>query len=296
MKRPVIIDTPANIGVFFALAYSSKQFDIRFLSACSYGNAIQLCSARDMLEMNIPVYTGAVKPIIRDVTSPWRGPKGDRDFSGLFFQSESMYPPESGYVWDAIMNEAKKQEGALEIITLGSLTNIAIALLKYPALEKLISKITIMGGARFCGNCPDAPQSEFNFYYDPEAAHIVIDSGIPILIADINTCIGVEWNWEDINQLFAAVPRIEYMKSYIFRKYGYCCSLNELVAVALADSYSEAKTMNLVANVETDSQIARGKLVLEHDTVAMGLEPNATLFSSLDEESLKKRIISVLNN
>jgi len=243
MKRPVIIDASSNIGTFFALAYASEQFDIRFLSVCSYGDARQLCSTREMLGLNIPVFTGAVKPIIRDVTNPWRGPKGDHDFSGLFFQKEPLHLPESGYTWDAIMNEAKKREGALEIITLGSLTNFAIAILKYPDLIKLISRITIMGGARFCGNCPDAPQSEFNFYYDPEAAHIVINSGIPVFIVDINTCIGVEWNWEDINQLFAAVPGIEHLKSYILRKYGYCCSFNELVAVALADSHYEAKTI-----------------------------------------------------
>lgn len=295
MKKPVIIDTPMNIGAFLALAYADRQFDVRSISVSSYGDVSEVCSAAEILNIQAPVYTGAVKPIIREATFPWCGPKGDHSFSKLFISTGCGRLPECGYAWDAVMAEAKKQGGSLEIIILGSLTNLAIALLKYPDLTKQIAKITIMGGSRFCGNCPDSPQCEFNFHYDPEAAHIVLNSGIPLVIADLNTCMSVEWNCENIKKLCSAVPEAKLPLPGFLCKYGISYSLNELVAAALAESFTEAQTMNLAANVETDSLPARGKLVLEYDTAAMGLESHATLFSSLDEEALKKRIFGVFD-
>jgi len=293
MKKPVIIDTPMNMGAFLALAYADRQFDIRSIAVSSYGDAAGVCSAAEILDIQAPVYHGAVKPIIREVTFPWCGPKGDHDFSKLFISIDSQRMPENGYAWDAIMTEAEKQRGALEIIILGSLTNLAVTLLKFPDLTKQIARITVMGGSRFSGNCPDSPQCEFNFHYDPEAAHIVLNSGIPVVIADLNTCMGVEWHCENIKKLCNAVPGAKLLLPCFLCKYGVCYSLNELVAAALAYSFSEAQTMNLSINVETDSFPARGKLVLEYDTVAMGLESHATLFSSLDEASLRKRIFDI---
>jgi inosine-uridine nucleoside N-ribohydrolase len=68
----------------------------------------------------------------------------------------------------------------LTLLTLGPLTNIAIALNLYPELSRLIAEVVIMGGAIETGNV--TPFAEFNFYADPEAVQFVLDSGIPLSI------------------------------------------------------------------------------------------------------------------
>ena len=66
----------------------------------------------------------------------------------------------------------------LTLLTLGPLTNIAMALNLYPELKGLISEIVSMGGAIETGNVTRF--AEFNFYADPEAVQSVLDAGIPI--------------------------------------------------------------------------------------------------------------------
>lgn len=295
MKKPVIIDTPMNSGAFFALAYAARRFDVRGVAVSPYADALQVCAAAGVLDLRAPVFTGAVRPIIREPSFPRGGPEGGHDDSGLYFSLGSGRAPESGYAWDAIASEAKKQAGRLELITLGSLTNAAIALLKYPDLVSQLARITVMGGARLDGDCPDAPQSEFNFYYDPEAAHIVLGSSIPLVIADLNTCAQVEWRTEELERLCAAVPGAGPLKQDFLRRHGAGGALGGLTAAALADGLEEAQTVNLAVNVETDSPLARGKLILEHDTAAMGLQSHAALLASLDEAALKKRIFNVFH-
>ncbi len=293
MKKPVIIDTPMNTGAFFSLAYASRQFDIRGITVSSYEDTAQVCCAAEILGLKTPVYSGADRPIIRKTISPLVGSEGYHDLSNVFSPLDCETISGKEYAWDIISIEAKKQEGALEIITLGSLTNLAVALLKFPDLVGQIARITVMGGSRFCGNCPHSPQSEFNFYYDPEAAHIVLNSGIPIIIADLNTCESVTWNSKHLEWFCGAVHGTGHLlRDFSAINTGHF-SLNELVALALTDDFFEAQTMHLAVNVETDSDLARGKLVIEYDTAAMKLEPNATLFSFVDADALRERILSV---
>lgn len=102
---------------------------------------------------------------------------------------------------DFIIDEVKKNPGEITILAIGAQTNIAKALLKSPDIAKKIKRIVIMGGdAIFHGNsdkCPSTTDStlktkkcgiisgnasamaEFNFFFDPEAAKIVLESDIP---------------------------------------------------------------------------------------------------------------------
>ena len=68
--------------------------------------------------------------------------------------------------WDALYDCAKQHPGELRLIAIGPLTNVAIALTKYPELKTLLHTILIMGGAAVGGNV--TPAAEFNIYADPD--------------------------------------------------------------------------------------------------------------------------------
>ena len=74
---------------------------------------------------------------------------------------------------DLIVEEARRRPGEITLVTLGPLTNLAIALLIEPALPRLLRRWVCMGGAfRVPGNT--TPVSEWNVHCDPEAARIAL--------------------------------------------------------------------------------------------------------------------------
>ena len=94
---------------------------------------------------------------------------------------------------DAVLSSAEQ----IEIITLGPLTNIALALRLNPSILHNIQRITIMGGTSdYYGNI--TPVSEYNIWADPEAADVVFTSAVPKLM--------VGW---DISRKFATFNDVE---------------------------------------------------------------------------------------
>lgn len=73
------------------------------------------------------------------------------------------------------------------IIALGPLTNLARLWRRNPSALRSAHRIIVMGGAvRAEGNA--TPHAEFNFYSDPTAARIIMESGLPITLIDLAAC------------------------------------------------------------------------------------------------------------
>lgn len=131
---------------------------------------IELCKA------DVPVYVGAEKPLLRPYTNAtW--------FHGRDGLGDHNYPaprrlPEPLHAVDAIIRTIEENPG-LVLITLGPLTNVALALTKKPSIAAQVSRCVVMGGAPCCeGNV--TPAAEYNIWVDPEAARIVMLSGLSI--------------------------------------------------------------------------------------------------------------------
>src|SRR5579863_10191164 len=75
------------------------------------------------------------------------------------------------------------------MVTLGPLTNVALALRKKPEIARKVGRCVVMGGAPCCeGNV--APAAEYNIWCDPEAARIVVRSGLPVELVGWHLCRG----------------------------------------------------------------------------------------------------------
>jgi purine nucleosidase len=124
----------------------------------------------------VPVFSGAAAPLIRPLEDAvWfhgRGGLGDHGYE------PAARTAAAGFAVDAIVRTVAGNPG-LEIITLGPLTNLALALRQWPQLAANVSRCVVMGGAPCCeGNV--TPAAEFNFWVDPEAARVVLRSQLPI--------------------------------------------------------------------------------------------------------------------
>ena len=130
----------------------------------------QLCGA------DVPVYLGAAKPLERDnYHAEW--------FHGEDGMGDMNYPqpvrrPAAKHAVDAILDTVQQHPG-LTLVTLGPLTNIALAVQRDPGFVRDVGRVVVMGGAA-CTVGNVTPAAEYNIWLDPEAARIVFHSGLPL--------------------------------------------------------------------------------------------------------------------
>ncbi|MBA2304157.1 MAG: nucleoside hydrolase [Acidobacteria bacterium] len=140
----------------------------------------------------IPVFRGAASPLMH------QGTEWDTKRHGGWYANEPAPAPPGGFAKkkveslsavDFIVNTVMQNPGQVTILAIGPLTNIAMAMRMEPGFAAKVKQLVIMGGA--IASLPDGggnhtPNAEFNFYVDPEAAQIVLRSGIPIVLSPLN--------------------------------------------------------------------------------------------------------------
>ena len=142
-------------------------------------NTLKVCQR---LGLDVPVYGGMSLPLIREQCTAG-DIHGQSGLDGPVFAPLTLKPqPEHAvlYLIDTLM----ASDGDITIVPVGPLTNIAMAMRLEPAICAKIKQIVLMGGAVARGNC--TPAAEFNIFADPEAAHIVFTSGVPIVMMGLD--------------------------------------------------------------------------------------------------------------
>jgi pyrimidine-specific ribonucleoside hydrolase len=188
-KIPVIIDCDPghDDALMLMLAVGCGRFDIKGVTI-SAGNQTQDKTLNNALKIltlinaGIPVYRGCEKPLFRDliIADHVHGETG-LDGPSLPLPAFAEEPISAVEGIAKILSETDEK---ITIVPTGPLTNIATFLLAYCYLKDRIERISLMGGGIFRGNM--TPLAEFNIYADPEAAHIVFNSGVPITMCGLD--------------------------------------------------------------------------------------------------------------
>lgn len=181
-KRKFFIDTDTATDDAVALLIALTQPDIEVLGLsivagnCPAPSATQnALYTLELLNMKIPVHVGADRPMMRNLETAQHvhGVDGMGDI-GLPLTGRT---PTSMKGVQAIIDVIMNNPGEIELVTLGPLTNLALAIQLEPNIVSNVKRVVVMGGtAVLPGNI--TPLAEFNFWVDPEAAHIVVNSGI----------------------------------------------------------------------------------------------------------------------
>ena len=183
--------------------------------------------------------------------------------------------------WRLIYDEALAAGDELEIIAIGPMTNIAIALLRYPELAGMIRRIVSMGGSTEWGN--RGAYGEFNYYVDPHAAQIVFQSGIPVHMVGLNVTMKTGMSEAEINSLYAAVAQKEYEELLDFYRQVYAendlgfqvVAIHDALAVAYAIDPSVLHLEKAHVEVDTSSGPCRGRTVLSYGSPSHSLAATA---------------------
>lgn len=193
MTRKIIIDTDPGqddaVAILLALA-SPEDFDVLGIVAVA-GNVSLLQNARNALKVvelsgrtEVPVYAGCERPMRRHLVTA-EHVHGDTGLNGPDLPEPKIRLQQQHGVDYIIETLLAHDAGTVTLCALGPLTNIAMAMIKAPQVTPRIKEIVMMGGAYFeVGNI--TPAAEFNIYVDPEAADVVMRSGIPIVMAPLD--------------------------------------------------------------------------------------------------------------
>lgn len=143
-------------------------------------NALNVCQH---LGIDTEVYAGASEPLVREKQEIADNIHGESGLDGPVFDELKRTVNEKNainYIVDTVLEESEN----VTLVATGPLTNIALALKMNPKIKENIDEIVIMGGSYQLGNT--TPAAEFNILADPESAHIVFESGVPVVMVGLD--------------------------------------------------------------------------------------------------------------
>ncbi|MEK1855921.1 MAG: nucleoside hydrolase [Phyllobacterium sp.] len=192
MTRRIIIDTDPgqDDALAILLAFASPELDVLGITAVA-GNvplALTELNARKICELagraDAKVFAGADRPLMRPLITA-EHVHGKTGLDGPDLPKPAM-PLQAQHAVDFIIEKLRNEEpGSVTLCALGPLTNIAHVLIRAPELSTRIREIVLMGGGFFEGGNV-TPTAEFNIYVDPQAAQIVLQSGVPVTILPLD--------------------------------------------------------------------------------------------------------------
>jgi len=181
------VDTGIDDSLALLLACTSPEMELVAVT-CTSGNvpAGQVAeNTRAVLELagygRVPVALGRETPLLKALTTAedTHGPRG----IGHARLPSPTHPLANWDAADLIVGAARARPGEVTLVTLGPLTNLALALDREPALPRLLRGWSLMGGAyRVPGNT--TPTAEWNIHVDPDAARIAFAAWADALAAD----------------------------------------------------------------------------------------------------------------
>jgi purine nucleosidase len=202
-SHPIIFDTdfgmvPQDDAFALMLALHSPELEILGVTTVAGNFSVEQATvdALRVLEIDgrsdIKVYRGADMPLLHEKSEyattrhgEWWSDAPPKVPPGGFAKKEAEATGAVQFIVDTV----NARPGQVTLMAIGPLTNVAMALRLEPGLAGKVKQIYIMGGA--VAALPDGagnvtPNAEFNFWVDPEAARMVLRSGIPIVLSPLN--------------------------------------------------------------------------------------------------------------
>mgnify|MGYP003513672856 FL=1 len=183
----LIIDTDPGaddvVALLLALA-SPQELNIRALTTVAGNVRLDKTSRNARLAREwagreeVPVYAGASKPLLRTPIYA-EDIHGKEGLSGVAVYEPKAGLAEGGAVSYLIDTLTAAKPHSITLAMLGPQTNLALALIQAPGIVQGIKEVVVMGGAHFNGG-NITPVAEFNLFADPQAAEVVLKSGVKL--------------------------------------------------------------------------------------------------------------------
>ncbi len=317
-KRKVIIDTDPGIDDTYAIvaALSYKGFDVLGITVVAGNVGLDNCVVNALGVVNLMnadcfVYPGAQTSLNQldnfetyDLKTSVHGEGG----LGSVTLTPDFSKRSETHAVDFILETVKENPGEVEIITLGPLTNIALAIRKDKETMKKVKKIWSMGGGVRFGN--RTPVAEFNYWADPEAAKetYALGEDIEINMIGLDVTQQTRFTLDDLFFLQTECGELGALLSEMSNHYTkiYWDSLritgvvvHDLVAVMLAIDPSLSNEDDIFNRVNLSIEhegMCRGQTVVQLSPNGMYEDAgpkNANVYMGIDNTAFRKAFIKL---
>lgn len=249
----------------------------------------------------VPVYPGARHPLLRDWTTT-------EEIHGSDGMGNSRFPrarqrPESKHAVVAIIDTINSNPGEITLVEIAPMTNLALAIRQDPSIVKKVKRFCFMGGTnQYLGNV--TPAAEFNFWVDPEAAKIVLRSGMPATMVGWEICmrhglIGAA-EYAEIERMGTAEARFFIAVNRQARKFMRLERGMDMTSCP--DSITMATILNprvatdvrrKFVDVETEGEVSRGASFVD-DLNVLKRKPNVSVVYSASQDLFRKMLLGML--
>lgn len=300
-KLPIIIDTDPGIddAMMLTLAFSSEKLDVKLVTTCS-GNISQdktNYNARSLLTylgVDVEIARGLENPMFKKLVVA-EEVHGETGFANVTF-GEPTIPVSKRPAIKAMYETIMESPEPITIIATGPLTNVGALLLAHPEVKANIKEISWMGGAAVGGNV--TPTAEFNAYVDPHAAHIVFQSGVPIIMSGLDVTHKAYVTPQEAERILNLGTdlgtKVHSMLTYYLNNlkpspfhephYAEVSRLHDLCAAMYLIHPEFFEGQHCYVEVELEGRATSGTTVVDYENKT-GKEPNVNVLHTVDREA-----------
>jgi len=281
--RRIILDTDPGIDDAMAvlLALRSPELKVEAITAVAGNVPVELGAenARKLIELagrtDVIVAKGAARPLKRKLITA-EAIHGENGLGGVLLPAPKI-GLDRRHAVQVIHDLIETNPGQITLVPVGPLTNIAMSFQQYPGLAAKTREIILMGGTVGAGNA--TPAAEANIYHDAEAAKVVFESGVPILMVDLTACAQARLTRNDVARLHESTDAVAKFVAAISEPYLSFAerfgpggaAIHDALAVGIAINPLIAKTVRPVrVDIETKGEFTYGatvtnlRLTIEH--------------------------------
>ena len=305
-KIPIILDGDPghDDAIAWVYAHGCGLFDI--LAVTSVGgnqtiekttyNSLRVCT---LIGLHAPVVRGCYHPLnTEQMNAPTVHGESGLDGPALPEPAFDVEPISGIELWAQVIRNCKEK---VTIVSTGPLTNTDAFLLAHPELKDRIERISLMGGGLLFGNW--TPAAEFNILVDPEAAKIVFESGVPILMSGIDVtekALIKPADFERIRALNNPVSNIVWQWLEFFYQFhktmGYeGAPMHDPCAVMVLTHPEIFTIRDFYVQIETCGDLCKGATIPDWNGI-LGNTPNASCLMDVDREVFVDYLIDSIKN
>lgn len=270
--KPLILDTDIGTDVddlvALALILNSPELELVGVTTVYGDVALRARMVRKLLALRgraeVPVALGAARPLLGKRAVYWEGHEGQ----GLLTDEDHATPLAGEHAVDFIVRTVMARPGEITLAAIGPLTNVALALLREPALAQALAGLVIMGGVVGGAAALHLPWVEHNFRCDPEAAHVVLAAGAAPRIVPLDVTTRVRIRQADAERIrglgdpFHLAVADQILRYPAFVRRGGYTFLHDPLAVATALDPTLVTWQPVRAVIETGGEHTAGQLLV----------------------------------
>lgn len=304
-KRPIIIDTDPGIddALAIAIALFSEELDVKLITTVAGNVSLENVTLNTLrllhfFEKDVPVAKGAAEPLIVEFVDA-SNVHGKTGMEGYDFPEPKQELLLEEHAVNAMRRVIMESPEPVTLVPIATLTNIALLFAMYPEVKTNIREIVMMGGSATRGN--KGVMSEFNIATDPEAAQMVFQCGLPIVMAGLDVGLKALVLPEDSEEI-KKMNKTGDMAYHLFKRYrggsfGTGLKMYDSCAIAYLLCPELFEVVETYVGVELHGTMTAGCTVVDLRGY-LHKEPNAKVCMDIDGEKFRawfKEAISKCN-